>query len=440
MKNLLRFFTLILILSNFYGCRKEDDNQPQPEYSDQVILATPIITGENVSLTWSKMANQRFVEYMVLRRNYKSSGQITTSSIIAEISDASTTSYIDKNPPYTPYLEYQVIAVLLSNDPQIPENIFSNIVPYERPEIKVFRLGPTDVIPDLDHNRLYVISGDSGKITILNTETLTIEKSITTNAIIGYGDLGELSGSPEIYIPRNDGWVFIYDAETLEKKDQINFGGTASSIIYNGGKLFITGASSSGYYSYNIVAYDRITKNVLSTNTLYDNLRLKLVQNSNTFLFGVPVSSSYYNLSSLEFDSNGQLIEILNHNSNHPLSADIFRVFPAGQLMITGNKGNIFDKDLEYKISLPYGSYEFSDFAINNSETIIYASSGNYKSVISYSYPDCSQIREYQTKGYPKYVFLRDNMLICLSRTTPIDYYPSYYPSDYILEKIPLTK
>ena len=66
-----------------------------------------------------------------------------------------------------------------------------------------------------------IIYSIQGNIALFNVRTRAITKQIATNCTIGYCGLGVYNGVTELYVPRDDGWVFIYDATTLQQIDQI---------------------------------------------------------------------------------------------------------------------------------------------------------------------------------------------------------------------------
>jgi hypothetical protein len=183
---------------------------------------------------------------------------------------------------------------------------------------------------------------------------------------------------------------------------------------------------------------DRATKNIISTVNMYNGYyRFKLVPNTNTELVGITTNS--YQLANAKFDANGQKLSLNETYPSGNINARIFELFPDGQNFITSMEGMIYTKDLVSVVLLPHGNHEYSDFAFNASGSVIYTSCGNSKTIVAYSMPGYSELKQFQTKGYPYFIFADNNTLICLSNTSR-EYYTYSSPADYIIEKIPMSK
>jgi hypothetical protein len=146
-------------MSFVISCRKDDSNPPKPiPPSTQIVLNDLNITADSVTLTWSKLDTVKFSCYLIVRKDEKGitvdPNILPNQYIITRIYDQNTTSYVDKNIPVTPYLEYQVIGLVTNS------YIYSNTKTYERPEIKTFSFNILDVIPDLSNNRFYFVEKD----------------------------------------------------------------------------------------------------------------------------------------------------------------------------------------------------------------------------------------------------------------------------------------
>ncbi|MCX6247566.1 MAG: hypothetical protein NTW10_07520 [Bacteroidetes bacterium] len=442
MKKVLVAFVVILMAAAISGCKKENNGSAvynPSSYSNKIVLSNLQTSSDSIVLRWSKLSNNRFYLYLVIRRDYKAADPsiFSNSDIIQEIYDPSVVKFVDHNVPLAPYLEYEIIGVLVDSITSNYSFIYSNIVTYQRSSIKTFYFNPTDVVPDIPNHRFYVIEADSGKISLVNYTNASIVKSIKTNSTNGFCDLGTYNGVRELYVPRNDGWVFIYDAETLDKIDQINAGTSCGSVIFNNGKLFIFG--SSDYYYNDMYVIDRATKSVITTINSIDYMRPKMIPGSNTKLFGV--SSSYSSSGDIyyfEFDANGnKIVQNYNYSSN-PTDFHAFEVFPDGQHFITSSYGAIYASDLSYVLQLPYGDYEFSGFAFDATSSQVLAGCRNYKNIVAYAIPGYTELKTYSTLGYPAFIFNDNNTLISLSSTTSFSSYS--YGRDFIIEKVPLSK
>jgi hypothetical protein len=86
--------------------------------------------------------------------------------------------------------------------------------------------------------------------------------------------MGTFNNVKEIYVPRSDGWVFVYNAETFEKIDQIGIGSPSSCVINNNGNLFI---STDQWTNYPLRVFSRTTKQQISKSGDYEDTRLRMI-------------------------------------------------------------------------------------------------------------------------------------------------------------------
>jgi len=441
MKNLVVVFLCAILIATITGCKKEDSSTgggPVPVvYSDKIVLSDLQTGYDSVVLNWSKLSNPKFMRYVIVRRNYKSTNPntYTYNEVIDEITDAAVVKYTDHTPPIESYLEYQVVGVVRDTGMYYNYSyVYSNVVPYERPELKRFYFNIKDVLPDVPNHRCYIIGADSGKISILDYHSRAISKEIITNATLGFSSLGDFNGMQELYVPRNDGWLFIYNANTLEKVDQIKPGVRCNSVVYNNGKLFIV--VDTGYYDYAVRIYDRSTKSLITHTGITEGPEhIALVPGSNTKLFGI---SSYY-LFSFEFDANGHYVSWtdVNYSSSYSYMR-CFEALPNGQGFITSTTGSIYSGSLTLVQNLPYGNYQYSSFTFNSPFTSIFTGCSNYKNIVEYSYPGYSEKNTYKCIGYPFAIFIDDTNLISLSSVYSYSYYGNQ--GQFYIETVPLRK
>ena len=433
--------TILILISGVLlflsGCKKDSDtsNNSLSRTTLEITISDFQKLNDTIKISWSKLNVSNFQGYYIIRRNYKATDttHYNYNEIIGSINNPSTTTFVDLYVPADPYLEYQVIGRFYDSISHITNAIFSNVRSLERPEMKTFRFNPKDVLQDLANHRLYVIDNDSGKISVLDYSSRKISHQIFTFATLGFSSLGTFNGKEELYVPRNDGWIYIYDANTLEKTDQIKTGIKCYSVIYNNGKLFVVADTS--YYNYAMKVFDRAGKNLITFTGLNTEgpEHLALVPGSNTRLFGI---GDYY-LYSFEYDANGHYISwnAVNYSA-YSYTYQAFETFPNGQGFITSKTGAVYSNSLNLVQNLPYGDNEYSAFTFNSPLTSLFAGCSNYKHVIEYSCPGYSELRTYPCNGYPAAVFFDAGNLDVLSSV-----YSSYWygdPADYYLESIPL--
>jgi hypothetical protein len=441
MKKFTGFFFAIFVVAALSSCKKDNStgaNIPF-SYQNKIVITNLQTSNDSVVLTWTKLTNSRFYLYLVIRRNFKAADptSFSYSDILEEIYDADMVRFVDHSFPLTSYLEYEVVGVLLDTTSSSYNYIYSNVRSYERPNLKTFYFNPTDVIPDIPNHRFYVIEADSGKINMVDYRNKTLLKSIKTYSTNGFCALGTYNGVKELYVPRNDGWLFIYNAETLTQIDQINAGTNCGAVVSNNGKLFVFGNSS--YYYNNLCVIDRATKSVITTVNDLNYVRPRLIPGSNTKILGVSSSSSSSGyLYSFEFDANGILKSQDENYVSYPSDYHSFEIFPDGQHFITSQYGAIYTGALSYVIQLPYGNYNYSGFAFDSAASQILAGCRNYKNIVSYTNPGYTEQTTYHTSGYPAFIFTDNNSIISLSSSTSFSYYG--YGHDFVIETIDLKK
>jgi len=433
---ILALFTLICLSS----CEKEEADVPKDDtigYANQIVLNDLQISGDSVKLSWSKLDTLKFAGYLIVRKDSRNviidPTDYNSQYLVKKIYDPAITSYTDVNVPLEPYWEYQVIGLLFNTYSY--NYIFSNSKNYERPSIKTFDFDILDIIPDLSRNRFYIIERSMGRISIFDYETLTTVKSVTTNARIGYCSIGNNGGTKELYVPRSDGWIFVYNAETLEKIDQIDVAHPASCVINNQGKLYV---STDAWTNRPLKVFNRVTKTMIAENGDFEDTRLRIIPNTNTELLEVTINISPVDLATYKFDENGGFVsrKADRYHGDYPLNAGIFQFFPDGKKFITAAEGAIYDINLLYINRLPQGDFQFSDYAFNANASIIYCACSNRKLIASYSNSNYIQLKEYKTQGYPYKIFRKDNTLICITKNTTGSDYFNNQPYKIMIEKI----
>ena len=434
MKKIIFFLLVILIAIATTNCKKSDNNGTTTTNTtfQKITIIALQTSSDSVVIKWTKPTGVTVYSYLIIRRNYKSSdpGTYNYGDEIEDIYDDNILQYTDHNVPTEPYLEYEVIAHIQGTQ----SYLYSNVMTFKRPDLTKFYLNIRDVIPDVANHRCFIIGVDSGKITLLDYVSRSVVKTAFSYATLGYSDIGTYNGVQELYVPRNDGWVYIYNASTLDKIDQVNTGSQCYSVVYNNGKLFIS--AETGYYQYSVEVIDRTTKTVISTiNNVENSMHLKMIPGSTTKLFGI----SSYDVYAFEFDANGNYVSWNMANSNYGSSdSRAFGIFPDGQYFITSNTGAIYSGALAMIQQLPYGNYQYSGFTFNSPFTQILASCSNYKNIIVYNYPGYSEQQTYHCMGYPMAIFIDNANIISLSSLYSYPY--SGDPANYLVESIPMSK
>lgn len=419
----------ILLALNLTACKKDppDDNIPEPPpspppvtYTDKIVLNPPQSSPGALTFTWSSLNNPEFGTYFFVRRESASDPGV----MLLQSSNRNDTTAVDSAIPYVPYLEYQVAGNLWTG-----KTFKSNIVTYTRPEIKMLAISPFDVRFDRENRLLYFFE-KAGTISIYSLKEEKITKSINTVATIGYCDFGANKGLRELYVPRNDGWIFVYDALTLEKTDQINVGLHASCVVAHNNLLFVV----TPYGQKHLKVLDRETGNLLSEVEEMYMSRVKKVPGSNVELVAQTFDISPPDQDYFSFSSTGELLVHTNdlYHGEYNSTSFLFEFFPWGDKYITSSFGIIFDKYMVYQSTLPRGSLEFTSFDFDSENKLIIAGTRS-KTIEIYSDPRYQHVRTIPTTLYPYRVFTDgSNGILCISSTTPLPYYDN--PQKVVIE------
>ena len=407
---------LLLILATLLStaCHRQD---PEPTaYPDKIVLRDAQLTGDSVVLSWTKLDNPGLTNYRVLRRL----SPTDPGTYLSFYQQGTKTSFTDKKVPYASAVEYQVEG-LVGN----AQSVVSNSASLKRPEIKSFTASPFDVQFDRARRLLYLFE-PGGVISQYSLSSSTVTKSITSNATIGYGDFASYNGATELYVPRKDGWVFIYNAETLDKLDQLNVGTAATSVVAANGLLYV---STAAWLSSPLKVYSRATKALVAQTGDWDATRLKRVPGSNTELVELtlnvgPPDQHYYS-----FTTGGSVLTQFpdRYHGDHPVDATRFELFPSGAKYITSTEGAIYSKFLVYEGTLPHGNLEYTAFCFDAAGQTICAGT-TAGTVEQYSASTYAFTRSIRTKAYPYRLFEDgSNGYVCVSSVTPLGPYTPPY-------------
>ncbi len=313
MRDLLRITLCLFFLAiTVASCKKNSDE------GLSITLDAPTVSGPLVTLKWSKVNSSSVFGYMLVRTVDSGAGNSSTYVNMSK----TTTQYVDTL-PLSPNVKYTVVA----RTNGFSGNILSNVQTVSRTDIPFWSFRAKDALYDYATHIVYAYSAD-GQIVAYNTQTKTTIASINTSANLGYCALGTYNGVTELYVPRSDGWLFIYNAATLNQVDQINIGGGSLSCVNSAnGILYI-----SCYGSSMIFAYSRAGKNLLSSAYGEGDVHLKVLPGTNTEFVGISSYSQlyYYKFSGGTYISSNSAY--LSGSSNY---SGALAVFPDGNHFIT---------------------------------------------------------------------------------------------------------
>lgn len=427
---------LFIILS--ISCKKDAPVNIQ-EVELNLRLQT-VINDSAVVLAWDSYSWKDFKEYRLIRSypDIRQRDLREARDTIVLSGGRHVNSFQDLRVPITSRLKYSLEVSAKAGKVQSKE------VVYERKQGLFFEKTQEALI-DTARKYIYVVNRDDGYISLYNYQQNLLIKKISASPYIGYCELGNPNGEAELYVPRSDGWVDIYDAITLLLKDRLDVEGKeVNSVIYNNGLLFVSTADSShasGGKDRSVKVYSRNTKQLITRAGYYTPSRLFLVPGTRTELIDVVNKHPTIRLLHYKFDEAGNLLSEKEdpYNGIYVKDPTNTKIFPAGNLIITTLVGSIYDTALTLKSHLTNDLLNgYKDFAFNETGSIIYCASQSSKTIEARGYPDNGLIRKYPTRLFPLKIFRDGQQLISLSTSlTPGLAYP-WVPAYFFFETINL--
>ncbi|WP_224485388.1 hypothetical protein [Robertkochia aurantiaca] len=367
----------------------------------------------SVNLNWEAYTGIDFAKYEILR----SSGDCETTTsyeVIAVIDAQSTTTYTDTETPFEEAVCYKVRV--------------TNIDAYTRdsngegvllPAGDLFSFKPFDVVKHPSQPYLYVLDRTNLKLYKYNYSTYTIEGETDTPGTIGYMDIGENGSGVELYLPSHDGWIYIYNPETLTEITAISTGLPNASVVIDGNGLVIAGLEPDPWWEQPIRSYSRADGTYLGGNGDNERDRLRMIPGKQEIM-SISTSVSPIDMEYLKLAADGsfELHQDDAYHGDYPLNAGIFRIDPSGTYAITDNEGAVYHADgtMTFIGLLQRGSLDYSDYAFNADGSVIYAASSNHNSIQIGSYPALTKNSEILIKGYPNFIYRAGNELITISQ------------------------
>lgn len=437
----LKFLAIVIGFSTLLSCKKDPQTEvrilPKTSADPLTLTVAKTINDSTIVLKWSKFTGKGFKSYFLTRSSkvFKDGSFTVVHELLKNTTNIDSLTYSENKMPYSTDVQYQIVAATDS-----AKNTISAYLNYQRPN--TYLTGKfTDALIDQRQKTLYLIDHEYGRILSYNYEINKKINSVKLDGAIGYSALGDFEGINELYVPTSDGWLQILNPSTLKLKDRIYVGGERiGSVVSKKGKLIISSSDRSfgSFYNNAIKIYDRKTKQVTGRTGNWDYTRVMLLDNTDfefidLTLSIIPTELSYYKISpeGIPLTSFSD-----SYHGDHPLDGNIVRSFPDGTKFITSGSGAIYTKNLVHEKNMaPIYSNIYSDFAFNNSGSIIYRAFSSEKKIQAVSYPGLTNVQNFKTNLYPAKIFRDGDQLICISRESA---YPSNPESIIFIEKFNL--
>ncbi len=214
-----------------------------------VMLFDPLVSGNNIELTWASYSGYYFSHYEIRTQNFiDGSGYGYQEEVVATIDDTSVTTFIDTDPPYFKNPVYRILVYDIFGNVNYfnnQETVSAREAIYKRPEVFDF-VDIYSVATDPDAPLAFILGSSENSYSLqrYNYNSKTIEAS-ASNSTIGFtnGDLQFIStpaNGEELMLPIGSG-VNIYDATTLNYKYSFSLNGvnTIDDFAYLGNNLWV---------------------------------------------------------------------------------------------------------------------------------------------------------------------------------------------------------
>jgi hypothetical protein len=379
-----------------------------------VILYTPTKSSGNVQLEWTRYEEDDFFKYEIFRRIGDCEDE--NFELIATIFDQDVVSFSD----HISDIAYQAcyFVRLLNTDYQRRN---SNKEWIQFPSGHIFNFIPHDIFKHPTESIIYLHDKGARKLVKFDYASDEIVGETFLASTSGHGDIGDNGYGIEIYMPGDDGRVYILDADDLSLLTTIDTGIPVSSVVINGLGHVIANSDAENFWYHPLRVYSRSNGNEIDRGGDNAVVRLRKVPGQNSVISisrGIsPIDMDYFEISdfgTIEVHQNDE------YHGTYPLSPDIFRISDDGIYTVTSNRGVIYlaNSSMEYRGQLYDGTLYYSDFAFNDDSSIIYAAASDEKLIQVVDYYTLLVSDEILTRGYPRLLVRDGNQLIVLNKPT----------------------
>ncbi len=421
----MKIIYVLIALLTFLGCSTPASEKVDESFEDKIILKDLVVTDDGVRLSWSELVNTSFDYYSISRRESPDADWNSFGITLDNLYNQEQTNYLDTDFPFSSYVEYRVVGKLFGGN----IDVVSNAQKITNPEVNVLGKEIDQVLNDETNSRLYFVNL-KGVISIFDLNSNEIVKRLDIHSPIGYSDIAVFNNQSELYVPREDGWLYIYNADNLNLIDRIDIGSRSTSVVSSNNYLYIS--TERNWPRKAIRVFNRKNTGLIEETGDNEFTRLRKWPNSQTELLEITLNLAPVDLDFWSFSQDGKYI---SHNTDsyhgdYPLDANIFAFFPDRERFITGREGAIYTKDLLFQSRLPKGYLDFSSFEFFGFK--IYAGCSNEKSVQLFDINTFQDLGFIKTKSYPKYLFKKESNLIIIGRSS------NTHAASLVLEQIQL--
>ncbi len=378
----------------------------------KVYLYPPGITGNTVTLRWSKYADNDFSFYQANCRyntgpGVPFTGTISTGSITV-VSDTSVTFQL-------PYSFCTVQFYIMAGNGSGKYNI-SNTREFSHNTGMVFEGTPVQMMQHPLNNWIYLVFADH--TVLYDYQTKTTVASCNVGSSSRFTDLGDNGAGIELYLP-GQSTLKVLDGNTLTLKKEITFPHELISVVSSGLGFLICSQRSESADVKPLQVYSLSQQALIAEGgEPFDTYYMKKIPGRNA-LAACTRRGYSSELDYFEYDDLGSVTLHNNiYNAGGGFSAEVMEMSPTGEYFCVGINGyfRTTDHDLT-SVAYLNGSDQVSDFAFNDAGTRAYSCSSNSSLIHEYLYPSGSVEGEHLVYGSPLHMVCRGSTCIVASRT-----------------------
>jgi hypothetical protein len=373
----------------------------------------------SLKLIWDKDANSGFENYSIsVYDGYavNSSEDVVRNGTILKVHtnqegntiiDASL--YTNKNVSFAVSKVINGISILSKNSISI-----------ENPRNLNFQPGQTLKNP-YHQNELVIINPD-GEIVFYNVNSLTSNK-LKIGKRIFFCSIGELNDVTDLYVPSENGKVFVIDLISHQIKKVINLitdYDIISAITIDDHLLFIEKDPTG--YGRQMFVYDFVSNKVLNREGSYNtNPFLKLVYAKENYFFYLSADGiEYQTTGPIKLNIDGNKVSLEYKIGDSKLDSRLFTLSDDKSYFVSSNLGYQSTIDYQNISEVTTGSYSknpvFVDAKISENNLIYFAVLNNPRIDVFEKNNFTSTINQYTTTGNPMFIELFENQIISLNQ------------------------
>lgn len=374
---------------------------------------------ESVQLSWNKAPSD-----VTKIEVFRYADENNPEELIASIETATIDGYLDTLVPFAEEISYYLK--------------YHNAAGYVRTSDEVRTIGQSTFGLQVhqavihDSQPLIYVRTDN-KIIQIDYQSLSIVAEKTFENEVNRFEIGDNGFGKEVYVPSDNGNLYILNASNLQLKETINPARRVTSVVTDNNGLIYCSVDPFSFREDPIRVFKRSDLSFVSEAGDNDRAMLRMLP-SNNEIIEITTRISPTDMDYHKFDVDGNLLESKSdkYHGDYRIDPYTFKIVPANNYLITSSSGAIYSADpkMDYKgILLDDQPGKFADFDFSDDGAKIYAGVSLSKSVFVYDSASLAKTNEISTRGYPMFIMKKENKLIVFCTIAPFVTQNHYYDS-----------